>query len=143
MISGKTKVCGIIGDPIEHTMSPAMHNAAFAHLGLDFCYVPFRVKAENLAQAVAGIRALNIRGVNVTIPHKVSVIPLLDKVDQLAQKIGAVNTIVNDGSVLSGYNTDAAGFLSALHSVGLEPKGKRVVVLGAGGAARAITFALA
>ena len=143
MISGKTRVCGIIGDPVEHSMSPAMHNAAFARLVLDYCYVPFRVKPDNLAQAVAGIRALNIRGMNITIPHKVAIIPLLDKLDSLAQRIGAVNTIVNDSGVLSGYNTDAAGFLSALLVAGVEPKGKKVVVLGAGGASRAITFALA
>ena len=143
MISGKTRICGIIGDPVEHTMSPAMHNAAFARMGLDYCYVPFRVKPDNLAQAVAGIRALNIRGVNVTIPHKVSIIPLLDKLDRLAQRIGAVNTIVNNSGALSGYNTDAAGFLSALLSAGVEPRGKKVVILGAGGASRAITFVLA
>ena len=143
MISGKTRICGIIGDPVEHSMSPAMHNAAFARLVLDYCYVPFRVKPDNLAQAVAGIRALNIRGMNITIPHKVAIIPLLDKLDSLAQRIGAVNTIVNDSGVLSGYNTDAAGFLSALLAAGVEPKGKRVVILGAGGASRAITFALA
>jgi len=114
-ISGKTQVCGIIGDPIEHTMSPVMHNAAFQKLGLDFVYLPFQVKKEALSRAVDGVRALNIKGLNVTIPHKVAIIPFLDKLDPLAEKIGAINTIVNDTTV----------------------------ILGAGGASRAISFILA
>ena len=142
-ISGKTKVCGIIGDPIEHTMSPVMHNAAFKKLGLDFVYLPFRVKKEELSRAVDGVRALNIKGLNVTIPHKVAIIPFLDKLDLLAEKIGAVNTIVNDEGVLTGYNTDATGFLQALLEQGVEPEGKNIVILGAGGASRAISFILA
>ena len=142
-ISGKTRGCGIIGDPIEHTMSPVMHNAAFKKLGIDYLYVPFRVSKEELDKAVAGIRALNIRGINVTIPHKVAVIPFLDKLEPLAEKIGAVNTIVNDGGILTGYNTDASGFLQALLERGVEPEGKNIVVLGAGGASRAISFILA
>ncbi len=113
-VSGKTKVCALIGDPVEHTVSPAMHNAAFAELGLDFVYVPFRVCPERLAEAVAGLRALDVRGFNVTIPHKVAVIPLLDGLDPLAEKIGAVNTVQNAGGELRGYNTDAAGFLRAI-----------------------------
>jgi len=141
--SGKTKVCGIIGDPIEHTMSPVMHNAAFKRLGLDYVYLPFRVKREGLGKAIEGMRALNIRGLNVTIPHKVAVIPFLDELDPLAAKIGAVNTIVNDEGVLKGYNTDATGFLQALLERGIEPKEKNVVILGAGGASRAISFILA
>jgi shikimate dehydrogenase len=142
-ISGKTKVCGVIGDPIEHTMSPVMHNAAFSELGLDYVYLAFRVRAEGLAQAIEGMRALNIRGLNVTIPHKVAVIPFLDELDPLAEKIGAVNTIVSDAGLLRGYNTDATGFLKALKDKGFEPGGKRVAVLGAGGAARAVSFILA
>jgi shikimate dehydrogenase len=142
-ISGKTKTCAIIGDPVEHTMSPAMHNAAFKKLGLDYLYIPFRVEPERLAQAVAGLRALNVRGFNVTIPHKVSVIPLLDRLDPLAAKIGAVNTVVNDGGLLHGYNTDAEGFLRVLTGRGIEPQDKNVVILGAGGAARAISYVLA
>ena len=123
-ISGKTKICGVIGDPIEHTMSPAMHNAAFKKLGLDYLYVPFRVKKEELGKAVDGIRALNIRGLNVTIPHKVAIMPMLDGLDPLAEKIGAVNTVVNDDGDLRGYNTDATGFLQALLERGVEPGGK-------------------
>jgi len=142
-ISGDTKICGLIGDPVEHTMSPAMHNAAYKKMGLDYIYLPFRVKPEQLAQAVDGLRALNVRGFNVTIPHKVSVIPLLDGLDPLAEKIGAVNTVVNNDGELRGYNTDSAGFLKALLENGIEPEGKKVVVLGAGGASRAITYVLA
>jgi len=142
-ITGSTKLCGVIGDPIEHTMSPTIHNAAFTRMGLDYVYVPFLVKKEELGKAIDGMRALNIRGLNVTIPHKVAVIPLLDELDPLAEKIGAVNTITNDGGVLKGTNTDAGGFLQALLERGIEPKGKNVVILGAGGAAKAISFILA
>jgi len=142
-ISGRTRLCGVIGDPIAHTMSPAMHNAAFTQMGLDYLYVPFRVKPEGLGKAIDGMRALNIRGLNVTIPHKVTVIPLLDELDPLAERIGAVNTITNDDGVLTGSNTDASGFLQALLGRGIEPEGKRIVILGAGGASRAISFILA
>ena len=111
-----------------------MHNAASEELGVDYLYIPFRVKREELDKAIAGMRALNMRGLNVTIPHKVTVIPLLDKLDSLAEKIGAVNTVVNDNGILTGYNTDAAGFWQALLEAGVEPGKKSVVVLGAGGA---------
>ena len=143
MISGNTKICGVIGDPIEHTMSPAMHNAAFREKGIDFLYVPFRVRKEELEKAIEGMRALNIKGLNVTIPHKVAVIPFLDELDPVAEKIDAVNTIVNEDGVLKGYNTDATGFLQALLENGIEPEGKNVLVLGAGGASRAISLILA
>jgi len=143
VISGRTRLCGIIGDPIEHTMSPAMHNAAFEKMGVDYFYVPFRVKKEELAKAIEGVRALNIRGLNVTIPHKVAIIPFLDELDRLVRKIGAVNTVVNDEGVLTGYNTDATGFLQALLERGIEPREKNIVILGAGGASRAISFTLA
>jgi shikimate dehydrogenase len=142
-ITGKTKVCGIIGDPIEHTMSPVMHNAAFKALGLDYAYLPFRVRPEELKNAIAGLKALGIAGLNVTIPHKVAVIPLLDEMDMLAGKMGAVNTIVNKGGKLTGYNTDAPGFLQALRSKAIEPDNKKMVILGAGGAAKGICFVLA
>jgi len=142
-ITGKTRVCGIIGDPIEHTMSPVMHNAAFKTLGLGYVYLPFRVRREELPSAVAGIRALNIVGLNVTIPHKVSVIPLLDKLDAMAERMGAVNTILNENGVLAGYNTDAPGFLQALLAKNIKPEGKKIVILGGGGAAKGISFILA
>ncbi|MGD0779410.1 MAG: shikimate dehydrogenase [Dehalococcoidales bacterium] len=143
VISGKTKICALIGDPVEHTMSPVMHNAAYQKLGLDFVYIAFQVKPEELPQAVAGLKALNIAGFNVTIPHKVAVMPLLDSLDPLAEKIGAVNTVVNDSGKLKGYNTDAEGFYRALTEHDFNPKNKKVVVLGAGGASRAITYILA
>lgn len=142
-MSGTTRICGIIGDPIGHSMSPVMHNAAFEETGIDYLYIPFRVKKEELGKAIAGMRALNIRGLNVTIPHKVAVIPFLDELDPLAQRIGAVNTIVNDDGALTGYNTDATGFLQTLLERGVEPGGKNVVILGAGGASRATSFILA
>ncbi|OGO24144.1 MAG: shikimate dehydrogenase [Chloroflexi bacterium RBG_16_51_9] len=142
-ISGKTRICGLIGDPVEHTMSPAMHNAAFKKLGLDYVYIVFRVKGTELDEAIAGMRALNMRGMNVTIPHKVAVMKLLDKLDPMAEKIGAVNTIVNDDGKLTGYNTDATGFLQPLLEKGIEPNGKSIVLVGAGGASRGISFVLA
>ena len=143
MISGKTKICAIIGNPVEHSVSPAMQNAAFKKLGLDYIYVPFMVKPEQLAEAVAGLRALNVRGFNVTVPHKVAVIPLLDSIDPLAQKIGAVNTVINNGGKLAGCNTDAEGFYRALKAHGIKPENKKIAVLGAGGASRAISYILA
>ncbi len=143
VISGKTKLCGVIGDPIEHTMSPVMHNAAFRERGIDYLYAPFRVKSEELGKAIDGMRAFNIKGLNVTIPHKVAVIPFLDELDALAEKIGAVNTIVNEDGVLKGYNTDATGFLQALMEKGVDPEGENVLILGAGGASRAISLILA
>jgi len=142
-ISGKTKICALIGDPVEHTMSPAIHNAAFSAMGLDYAYVAFPVKAEEVPAAIAGMKALNMRGLSVTMPHKVAVVPLLDRLDPLAEKIGAINTIVNDDGTLTGYNTDATGFLQAMLERGVEPKGKNIAVMGAGGASRAVSFILA
>ena len=142
-IGGKTRICGVMGDPVAHSVSPAMHNAAFRELGLDYAYLPFNVGAADLGRAVDGIRALNLVGVNVTIPHKVAVIPLLDEVDPMALQIGAVNVIHNKGGRLAGSNTDAEGFLRLLGGHGIQPMDMRVAVLGAGGAARAACFALA
>lgn len=141
--AGKTKLCGIIGDPLEHTASPAMHNAAFRELGLDYLYAPFPVKEAELGKTVTGMKALNVRGFNVTLPHKVAIMRFLDKLDPLAENIGAVNTVVNKGGILTGYNTDATGFLQALKENGVEPAAKNMVIIGAGGAARAISFILA
>jgi len=143
MISGYTRICCLIGDPVSHSISPAMHNAAFKELGLDYIYLPFRVKPESLNDSLKGLRALGIAGFNVTIPHKVAIMPLLDKLDPLAEKIGAVNTVLNNKGVLKGFNTDGPGFITALKTSGIEPDGKKVVLLGAGGAARAIAFSLA
>ncbi len=141
-INAKTKVCGIIGYPIMHSVSPEMHNAAFAALNLDYIYVPFEIKPGNLPRAIQGMRALGLRGLNVTVPHKIEVISLLDELDPTAEKIGAVNTIVNDCGNLKGYNTDAPGFIRGLIANGVRIKGKNVVILGAGGAARAIACSL-
>jgi shikimate dehydrogenase len=133
IISGKTKIYAIIGHPVEHSMSPAMHNAAFGQLEMDCVYVAFDVRPDNLTAAVDGMKSLGIPGWNVTIPHKINIIPLLDKLDPLAEKIGAVNTVVNNGGVLTGYNTDSTGFLRALLEKGIEPKGKSIAIVGAGG----------
>ena len=142
-ISGKTKVLGLLGYPVEHSLSPAMHNAAFEHLRLDCCYVTFPVKPGFLKDAVRSVRALNLAGVNVTMPHKENVIPLLDKVDADASFIGAVNTIVNSNGKLIGYNTDGRGFMRSLSEAQISLNKKNVLILGAGGASRAIGFYLA
>ncbi|NLC76995.1 MAG: shikimate dehydrogenase [Clostridia bacterium] len=139
-----SRLVGIIGYPLGHSLSPAMHNGAFQHLGLGYHYVAFPVKPEDLAQAIAGLKALNIAGCNVTIPYKEKVIPLLDHLDRDAALLGAVNTIVNRDGELWGYNTDGAGFLRSLREVGkIEVDGRSVLIMGAGGAARAVAFALA
>ncbi len=141
-ITGATRVVGVIGDPVAHSHSPAMHNAAFAAAGLDWVYVAWRVGAEALGPAVAGLKALGVRGFNVTVPHKVAILPFLEEVGEEAAAIGAVNTVVERDGRWRGENTDAAGFLRSLAGAGVEPAGKRAVLLGAGGAARAVGFAL-
>jgi shikimate dehydrogenase len=140
-VDGRTTICAVIGNPIEHSLSPAIHNAAFAACGINWAYVAFSV--THLEKAIEGIRGLGIRGVSVTIPHKVAVIPLLDSIDDTARAIGSINTIVNTGGHLAGYNSDGAGALTALSDAGCNPAGKRVVLLGSGGAARAIAVTMA
>lgn len=142
-ITGKTRVFGILGWPVEHSLSPSMHNAAFKKLKLDCCYVSFPVSPENLKNAVEAIRALNIAGVNVTVPHKENIIPLLDELSEEAAFIGAVNTVTNKNSRLTGYNTDGRGFMKSLSESKISLKNKNVLVIGAGGASRAICFYLA
>jgi shikimate dehydrogenase len=143
-IKGTTRVCGLFGYPVQHSFSPAMHNAAFSYLGLDYVYVPFLVAPDRLEQAVNAIRALNLSGVNVTVPHKEKVISFLDELMPEARLVGAVNVIVNNHGQLTGHNTDGAGFLRALKSeTGFLPEGRDVLVLGAGGAARAVSVSLA
>ncbi|HEY9576939.1 MAG TPA: shikimate dehydrogenase [Pseudobacillus sp.] len=138
------KLFGVIGDPIAHSMSPAMHNDAFVRLGIDGYYHPFHVKPEGLAAAVQGMKAIGVQGFNVTIPHKSAIIPLLDQVDPLAKAIGAVNTVVREDGGWTGYNTDGAGFVRGLREAYGEPlEEKRVLLIGAGGAARAIYYTLA
>jgi shikimate dehydrogenase len=142
-ISGKTRVCGVIGDPIEHTLSPIMHNAAFNAIGLDYVFLAFKVKAVEVENAVNGMRALNIRGLNVTMPHKSTVMNFLDRTDLSAQIVNSVNTVLNKDGKLFGFNTDGVGALKALRENGVEPKGRKVLLLGAGGAARAIAYTMA
>jgi shikimate dehydrogenase len=141
-IGGKTKITGLFGYPVEHTLSPSMHNAAFEHLGLDYCYLPFLVHPDFLRQAVDAVRALNMTGVNITVPHKEAVIPLLDSVDEEAAFIGAVNTIVNSEGRLKGYNTDGRGFMRSLSENGISVENRQVLIVGAGGASRAISYYL-
>ena len=138
------KIVGLIGYPLGHSVSPAMHNAAFKELGLDYEYVPFEVEPADLPEALPGLRALHIAGFNVTIPHKEAIIPLLGDVTRLARTVGAVNTVVNQDGELTGYNTDGPGFIESLkEDASFEPRGKKVVVLGAGGASRAVAAMLA
>ncbi|WP_042458618.1 shikimate dehydrogenase [Neobacillus dielmonensis] len=137
------KLFAVIGDPIAHSMSPVMHNDLFAIYQINATYLPFRVKADDLEDAVKGLRALGIGGFNVTVPHKQRIIPYLDEVDELAQAIGAVNTVVNANGKLIGYNTDGPGFLTGLASIFPTVEGKKILIIGAGGAARAIYFTLA
>ncbi len=133
---------GLIGYPVEHSLSPAMHNAAFAALGLNYRYLPLPVRAEYLEEAMAGLRALGFVGANVTVPHKEAVMGYLDEVSPEARAIGAVNTIVLKEERLVGHNTDGLGFIAALREGGFRIRGRRAIVLGAGGAARAVVYAL-
>ncbi|MBI5970677.1 MAG: shikimate dehydrogenase [Deltaproteobacteria bacterium] len=141
LVNGQTRVLGIFGDPVEHTLSPGMQNAVFEANHLNWIYLPFHVKPGELKKAVAGIKAFDMLGVNVTIPHKEKVVRHLDEVDGLANVIGAVNTIVNVEGRLIGYNTDGYGYVESLREeTGFDAAGKNIVILGAGGAGRAILF---
>lgn len=143
-IDSDTILFGVMGDPIRHSKSPHMHNRALRAKGVNGVYTALHIKPEALRDAIAGVRAMGFRGVNVTIPHKVNVMPLLDEIDEDARLIGAVNTIVNDNGKLTGYNTDGIGYVRSLKEEA-EPNiaGKRILVIGAGGAARGIVYALA
>ncbi|MEM3702857.1 MAG: shikimate dehydrogenase [Candidatus Bathyarchaeia archaeon] len=141
-ISGKTQICALIGDPVDHSLSPFIQNSAFKHLNIDFVYVAFKVSKENVKEVLQGARALGIRGLNVTMPLKTVVVKHIDELDPSAEKIGAVNTILNDEGRLIGYNTDGLGAIEALKVNGQDPSGKNILILGAGGAARAVAFAL-
>ncbi len=151
-ISGKTKLVGLLGWPVSHSFSPAMHNAAFAAADLDWVYLPFPLHPDEVITAVPALPKLGVQGVNVTVPHKQAVMPLLDEIDVGAQAIGAVNTIVvkrGDSEIgesrirLHGYNTDWTGFLTDLREMGIEVNGRSCLVLGAGGSARAVVYGLA
>lgn len=142
-IDGKTTLVGLVGHPVSHSLSPRMHNASFASLGLNYAYVPLDVVPEDLEVAVKGLRALGFRGFNVTMPHKERVCRLVDRLDEAARVSGAVNTVaVEEDGRLLGMNTDGSGFLLACREAGLDPAGKVALVAGAGGAAAAVAVAL-
>lgn len=141
MISGKTRLLALIGQPVGHSLSPAMHNAAFAADGLDYVYVCLDVAPEDLPAAVKGAAALKLRGFNITMPHKRAMIPLVDDLDESARISGAVNTVVIEDGILRGYNTDGGGMVMACREAGIELTGRRALILGAGGAAAAIAIA--
>ena len=140
MINGKTRTCGLIGNPVEHTMSPAIHNTLAARCGHNLVYVPFLVEEGKVAEAVKGAYALNILGMNVTVPYKSEVIESLVEVDELAAQIGAVNTLVRTEGGYKGYNTDMSGLHRAMTSEGIRIEGEEIILLGAGGAARAVAY---
>lgn len=140
-IDARTRLCGLIGDPVHHSLSPAIHNAAFEACALNFAYLAFRV--EDVGAALRGMRALGFAGLSVTIPHKLAVIDHLDALDPVAERVGSVNTVVNREGRLVGYTTDGLGALEALRDASVEPRGQDVIILGAGGSARAIAMTLA
>lgn len=137
-----TRLICLIGDPVEHSISPILHNELFKMLGLNYVYVAFRVSSNDLHDAVRGLRALGVTGFNVTIPHKVAVVSYLDKLSDEVRLIGAVNTVVNVGKTLVGYNTDYLGVMNTFRQLGVGLRGCNVTVLGAGGACRAVVYAL-
>lgn len=142
-IDGKTRTCGLLGCPVEHTLSPVIHAALAELTGINLAYLPFRVEKEALEDAVRGAHALNVLGLNVTVPHKERVLPFLDGIDPLAERIGAVNTLVRTEKGYRGYNTDMPGLYRAMVSDGVQVDGESVIILGAGGVARAVAFMLA
>lgn len=142
-INGKTKIIGIIGKNIENSLSPLIHNKIILKYSLNFCYLPFKVTENDLSKAIQGIKALSIRGANITFPYKEKAIEFLDELEESARRIGAVNTIVNNKGFLTGYNTDVIGFKKSLQEDGkFVIKEKKAVILGAGGVARAVVYAL-
>lgn len=140
-IDARTRLCGVIGNPVHHSLSPAIHNAAFEACALNFAYLAFRV--EHVGDAIRGMRALGLVGLSVTIPHKLAVIEHLDHLDPVAERVGSVNTVVSRDGRLVGYTTDGLGALEALRDAAVDPRGQDVVILGAGGSARAIAMTLA
>ena len=142
MVQGTTQIYGVIGDPISHSLSPSLHNPAFAALGIDAVYVTFRVSPSSLEDALRGLLALNVQGINVTVPHKSEVFQYVDEVTDTARRIGAVNTLRNDSGHWIGENTDATGFIRSLEPLGLSLPGSSVGMLGAGGAAKGVAVGL-
>ena len=142
-INGSTVLVGVIGNPVKHSLSPAILNAAFREAEMNWVYTAFETREEKLVDAIEGIRALGIAGLSVTMPHKAKVFPLMDEISDSAQMLGVVNCIVNDGKKLKGYNTDGDGFLDAVaHDSGLNMVGKKVLIIGSGGSARSIIYSL-
>ncbi|MFQ4144910.1 shikimate dehydrogenase [Chlorogloeopsis sp. ULAP02] len=141
LITGKTKLLGVIGHPVEHSLSPAMHNAAIQELQLDYVYLPFPIKPEELQAAIQGFAAIGVVGFSVTIPHKQAILPLLSAIEPIAQAVGAVNTVVRKENKWVGTNTDVEGFLAPLQTYHQEWSQKVAVILGNGGAARAVVAA--
>ena len=140
---GKTRICGLIGNPVEHTLSPVIHNSLAKDFSHNLVYVPFKVEADRVEDALKGAYALNIWGCNVTVPHKSAVIPFLKDIDPMAARIGAVNTLVRTEGGFKGYNTDLPGLYRAMVSDGVRIKGEQILVLGAGGVARAAAMLMA
>ena len=139
MITGKTQLLGVIGHPVSHSLSPLMHNAALAKLGLDYVYLPFPVAPENLERAIAGFASIGVVGFSITIPHKQAILPLLSEISPIAQAIGAENTVTRQGDKWVGTNTDVAGFIAPLQTTYHQDwSQKKAVILGNGGAARAV-----
>lgn len=143
IIDGYTRTCGLIGNPVEHTMSPAIHNTLAAEFSENLVYVPFRVPGGMVKEAVEGAFALNLLGCNVTVPYKSAVLPYLKELDSLAERIGAVNTLVRTERGFKGYNTDMPGLYRAMCEDGIKLEGEKVLILGAGGVARAVAVLLA
>lgn len=142
-ISGKTEVYGLIGDPVSHSFSPFIHNTIAKKLGDDIIYAAFHVKPDGLEAAISGAHALSVKGLNVTIPHKSRVMDFLAEIERTALEAGAVNTILYDKKGYSGYNTDVAGVISTFKSRNIGLQDKKIVILGAGGGARAVAIAMA
>lgn len=142
-ITGETRLVALLGDPVGHSLSPRMHNTAFAHLGLNYVYLAFRSNEAELPAAVAALRALNAKGFNCTMPLKKAILPFLDDMSPAARMIGSVNTVTIEDGRLIGHNTDGTGFIHDLHNHGVEVKGTRILIVGAGGAARGLCVQLA
>lgn len=137
-VTGHTELIGLIANPIRHSKSPTMHNEAFAKLGLDYCYMCFEVDHENLEKTVEGLKAMKVRGWNVSMPNKTTIAKYLDHLTPVAKMCQAVNTVINDDGVLTGTTTDGIGFMKALKESGIDPIGKKITIVGAGGAVTAI-----
>ena len=143
IVDVQTKLVGLLGNPLGHSFSPAMHNRAFEMLGLNFFYMPIEVTSEHLQDVARGISRMNFAGYNITIPHKIQIMEYLDYIDELAQGIGAVNTVKIENGVTTGYNTDGMGYVHTLETeAGISVEGKNYLILGCGGGARAIAMTL-